>query len=240
MLRRHEPATLGDVIAHHVGLVLLHGAQDELRLCPGRADTLVQHASVGLRHRPRQGHHAVLGHRVGRHFLVDSRSKASHGGRVDDLARLAGLPHPLLGYFRAQHDGDDVDLHALPPAEVGVDPSIISQEVNTRDFEELLSFVKQVVELFLTADIARHEADIVSPEPVPEFPQSGLACLLVYVRYTDLGSGLQQPPNKVILPASFISPCLPSGEGLSKTLSTSSDDADFVPDVHSELRQPVK
>ena len=127
MLRRHEPAALLDVLAHVVLPVHLHGAEDQLGLGPGRTDALVEDPGVGLPHRPGESHHAVLGHGVRRHLLVDAGSEARHGGGVDHLAGLPRLPHPLLGDLGAEHDGDDVDGHALPPAEVGVDPSIISQ-----------------------------------------------------------------------------------------------------------------
>ena len=91
----------------------------------------------------------MLGDGVGGHLLVQPGSHPGHGGGVDDLAGLPGLPHPLHGQLRTEHHGDDVDLHALPPAKVGVDPGIVCQDVDTRHLEELLGPVKQGSELLL-------------------------------------------------------------------------------------------
>ena len=90
----HEAAQPGDVAAprpQQRGVRGRVGAGHDLGVGPGGAQRLVRHAAPRGGEGPGHGHHAVLGHRVGRHPPVHSRAQASctAGKRnVSSLSRI--------------------------------------------------------------------------------------------------------------------------------------------------------
>merc|ERR1719167_172413 len=171
---------------------LREGGTHALHLDPG----LPQHVwpAVG----PRKSDHAVFGHRVG---VVDGGAGPDAGqrGRVHDEAAFAALTHvhAVHGQVEALHDGDNVDLHALFPAQVHANAGVVDKDVHG-GLEEGLGSVVEVDQVLVLGDVTGDEMDFLIAELLPEFLGGLVAGVGVDVRETHFPSLSEQLPAELL------------------------------------------